>query len=230
MKKRWICLLVLPMLLLGGIALSDESGLSTGRIIDGPVSVYDGSWNNANVIGTLKTDDAVVVLQYSGWMTQVFSRVNQLAGWVPTANVRINQATPFVYPGIVISQNASLRETPSTAAKQLASLSNGTVFDILSEENDWYHARYWDEKTGAPLEGYVRTYFIVRDPMFVTTTKLTFVYAMPSRGSKMVGQLVAGTQLVVIGEFNDYWVVNLRSASGFILKSDIEYDQITGNG
>ena len=47
----------------------------------------------------------------------------------------------------------------------------------------------------------------------------------PSRiaGGKKVGELISGTQLVIIGEYGDFWVVNLRSASGFIYKNDVQY-------
>ncbi|HML49386.1 MAG TPA: SH3 domain-containing protein [Clostridia bacterium] len=63
----------------------------------------------------------------------------------------------------------------------------------------------------------------MRNPRFVTTHKSTYVYAVPDRSGKKVGELIAGTQLVIIGEYGDYWVVNLRSASGFIHKSDVQY-------
>lgn len=231
MKKRWISLVTAALLLMAGLAYADSAtnGLPTGTIVGGPVTVYDGTWSNTNAVGTLQNGDAVIVMQQSGQMLQVFSRISRLAGWVPAGNVRIDQATP-VYPGVVISQNVTLRESPSTTAKQLARPTNGTVLDILSEQNGWYYVRFWDGKSTMPIEGYVRTNFVVRDPMFVTTTQATYVYSMPDRGAKMVGQLVSGTQLVVIGEYGDFWVVNLRSASGFIHKNDIEYNQISGNG
>lgn len=209
---------------------ANTNGLPTGTIFNGPVDVYDGIWVGSSKVGTLNTGDAVIVMQQDSGagMTQVFSRVNRLAGWVPSGNVQVDSISP-VFPGVVISQNVTLRESPSTGAKQLARPSNGDVLDILDEQNGWYTVRYWD-KTKGPLEGYVRTNFVVRNPAFVTTTKATYVYAMPSRNSKMVGEIISGTQLVVIGEWNDYWVVNLRSASGFIHKNDIEYNQIGGNG
>ena len=224
-----LCLLAV-LLLAVSAAHADipADGLPEGIIINGPVSVFDGTWSNANFIGTLQNGDPVLILQQAGPLFQVFSRVNRLAGWIPAANVRINQ-TPPITVGVVISQNVTLRQSPSTTAKQLARPANGAVLYILGVQGDWYHVRFYDAGN-TQLEGYVRTHFVVENPAFVTTTKNTYVYAIPSRQSKMVGELVPGTQLVVIGEFGDFWVVNLRSASGFIHKSDIEYGQIEGNG
>lgn len=231
MFKRFMGMMLAALMLVAAPALAENAtnGLPTGVIVGGPVTVYDGMWTNANAVGTLQNGTPVIVMQYDAEKAQVFSRAQRLAGWVLAANVQVDRATP-VYPGVVISQNVTLRESPSTGARQLARPTNGTVLDLLAEQDGWYTVRYWDEKGNAPIEGYVRTNFIVRDPMFVTTTKATYVYSMPSRSAKMVGELVSGTQLVVIGEYDDFWVVNLRSASGFIYKYDIEYNQISGNG
>lgn len=229
MMKRLTGMMLAVLLLLSATAVAESmtNGLPTGVIINGPVTAYDGTWNNAAAVGTLQSGTGVIVMQQFGDMAQVFARVQRLAGWIPLRNVQIDQAMP-VYPGVVISQNVSLRESPATNARLIASIPNGTVLDIYAEQNGWYTVGYWDGKSQTPQQGYVRVDFIVRDPSFVTTTQSTYVYAMPSRSAKKVGQLVSGTQLVVIGEFNDFWVVNLRSASGFIYKNDIAYGQITG--
>ena len=226
---RLILCVLAAVLLTGGAAhaTAPVEGLE-GIVINGPVSVFDGAWSGANAVGVMVNGDPVLILQQAGPLLQVFSRATGLAGWVPVANVRISHAPP-VTAGIVISQSVTLRQSPSTTAKQLARPTNGAVFDILGTQGDWYHVRYYGSGND-PVEGYVRTYFVVEDPAFVTTTRQTYVYAVPSRQSKMVGELVPGTQLVVIGEYGDFWVVNLRSASGFIHKEEIEYGQIEGNG
>lgn len=229
--RRFSALLAALMILSTVPALamdgSTTNGLATGTIVGGPVAVYDGMWADANVVGTLANGTAVVITQtYSGWI-QVFARAERIVGWVPAGNVQYTQATP-VYSGIVISQNVSLRSDRSTGATRLASIPNGTYLDILTEQDGWYYVNYYDQKNASPLQGWVLSDYIVRDPSFVTTTKATYVYAVPSRSAKKVGQLISGTQLVVIGEYDDFWVVNLRSASGFIYKPDIEGTQISG--
>lgn len=231
MMKRFLGL-ALAMTMLLSVAPAMASDTANGQpvgTVTGTVTVYDGAWNDAKAIGTLDVGTGVIIMQQNqqGGRIQVFARVQRLAGWVDAQYIRIDSSTP-VFPAVVISQNVSLRETASTGAARLASIPNGSVLEVMSEEGSWYYVRYWDGKSETPMMGYVRSDFVVRDPSFVTTTQSTYVYSTPSRSSKKVGQLVSGTQLVVIGEYNDFWVVNLRSASGFIYKNDIDYDQISG--
>lgn len=210
------------LLALAVSAYADEMAtqqLPTGTIRSNGVTVYDRPDSGAAVVGTLSGGSAVIILNTQGNMIQVFARADRMTGWVDSASVA--RENNLVYPGIVISQSVSLRETRSTASKRLANIPNGTMLDLLEEQDGWYYVRFWDGKSQTPLEGWVRTDFVVRNPQFLTTYQSTYVYAAPSRSMKKVGQLVAGTQLVIIGEYNDFWIVNLRSASGFIHKNDI---------
>lgn len=229
MKTRMLTALLLACLMLSPAALAGDTtnGLATGTIVDPQVTVYDGIWAGANTVGTLYQGTGVVILQTSGAWIQIHARAERIVGWVSSGSVRYDQGVP-VYPGVVISQNVSLRESPSTGATRITSIPNGSVLDLLDEQSGWYYVAYYDGVNVNPLEGWVVVDFIVRDPSFVTTTKSTYVYAMPSLDSKKVGQLISGTQLVVIGEYGDFWVVNLRSASGFIHKRDIDSVQING--
>ena len=211
-------------------ATETASSLPTGTIANFPATVFDGTWNGANVVGTLAPGTSVIVLQTRGDWVQIFARAQRIAGWVAPGSVQIHYDNP-IFPGIVISQNVSLRENPSTGARRIASIPNGAMFDLLDEQNGWYYVSYYDGKNASPLQGWVVVDFVVRNPSFLTTTKSTYVYSTPTRSSKKVGQLVAGTQLVVIGEYGDFWVVNLRSASGFIYKRDVEDNWMdSGNG
>lgn len=233
--KRISLILTLAMLALmaipGAYAMDMDRSQETGQIIgSGPVTLVDGLWNDAVVVGKLSVGTSVIILQRFGDMMQVFARAERLVGWVKSDYVRVDQGAAPVYTGVVISQNVSIRSTPSTGGGLVIRANNGDMVEILDEQSGWYTVSYWDGKSNTPVQGYARTNFIVRDPAFITTTQATYVYAMPSSNSKMVGQLVSGTQLVVIGEWNDYWVVNLRSASGFIRKGDVGYNQIGGNG
>lgn len=222
-----MALMVIP----GAYAMDMDRSQETGQIIGGgPVTLVDGLWDDAVVVGTLPVGTSVIILQRFGDMVQVFARAERLIGWVKSDYVRVDQGAAPVYTGVVISQNVSIRRTPDTRGDLIVTAHNGDVVEILAEQSGWYTINYWDGKSTMPIQGYARTNFIVRDPAFITTTQATYVYAMPSSDSKMVGQLVSGTQLVVIGEWNEYWVVNLRSASGFIRKSDVGYNQIGGNG
>lgn len=124
--------------------------------------------------------------------------------------------------GIVISETLTLRESASTSAAELAEIANGEVVGILNEQGNWYRVSYRNA-LGTAQEGYVLKSFVMQNPEYATTNASTLVYALPSRNAKTVGNVDAGTQLVVIGEWENFWAVNLRTASGFVHKDDVTY-------
>lgn len=225
-----VLMLALATLPVAALATQSTDGQRTGVITgSSPVTLVEGLWDGAQAAGSLSPGTGVIILQQFGDMLQVFARGARTIGWLKMDYVREDSVPEIQHTGVVISQNVSIRQSPATNAGLIATAKNGDVLEILSEQNGWYTVRYWQNST-TTVEGYARTFFVVEDPYFITTTQLTYVYAMPFANDKMVGQLVAGTQLVVIGEYQDYWVVNLRSASGFIRKGDVAYNQIVSGG
>lgn len=124
---------------------------------------------------------------------------------------------------VVISETVSIREEAKTDATVIATAHNGEKLTILEEQQNWYLIRFDDNQSDAHGQGYVLKRFMMADPEYVTTEGLTYVYAMPSASAKTVGEVEGGESLVVIGEWDDYWAVNLRTASGFIWKGDVQY-------
>jgi hypothetical protein len=222
MKRMCAGLLLAALLLaLTPMAMAQQAigqALFTGSLTIGttvktsPVSDADGDF--------LPAGTSVLILQQSGDWYQVKARADDVVGWVPVGNVMRSNAAPVV-PGVVISENVSLRETPRTNATRLARVPNGAVLDIWAEADGWFTVTYYD-KDGKVFQGYVRADFVVVNPVYLTTTQSTYVYSTPSRSSKKVGQITTGGQLLVIGEYNNFWVVNLRTASGFVYKGDVE--------
>jgi uncharacterized protein YgiM (DUF1202 family) len=223
MKRIFAGLLLAIMLVLSLSPMAMAQSVAGQALYTGTISMettalaapIEGSSGEKMPAGT-----RVIILQQMGTWYQVKARSSDAVGWVPT-NVVSRNASSRIIPGVVISQNVSLREEPRTNATRLARPSNGAVLDILSESNGWYYATYYD-KDGQVFTGYVLVDYIVINPVYLTTTKSTYVYSTPSRSSKKVGQITTGTPLLIIGEYNNFWVVNLRSASGFIYMNDIE--------
>lgn len=135
----------------------------------------------------------------------------------------VPQAHAADMDGIVLCETLSIRQQPDTGATTIAEAYNGDTLTVLAEQGDWYHIRFDDSATNAHGEGYVLKRFVVTNPEYATALGNTFIYAMPSGSAKMVGDVQSGTQLLVIGEWDDFWAVNLRTASGFVRKGDVEY-------
>ncbi len=122
--------------------------------------------------------------------------------------------------GEVISQNVSLRADHSTGASLIKSIGNGENFLILDRWEDWLQAEYQDIESGETYTGWLRTDYVVENPMYITLrNSSTPAYAYPSANSKMVGSLAKYTRLTVIEQLDRYWVVSLREAAASIPKT-----------
>jgi len=176
----------------------------------------------ATELDPLKVGTQVYVVDFQYDRVKVYSPVDGRAGWIFTSSLALSEQ--YINLGVVISANTSLREEPNTRAKLLASPKNGEVVNIVFEANGWYHLQYKDPRTNLMYEGYVRTDFIMAQPRFIVMKVLTDIYAMPQSNSKKVGQVPKGTTLAIIGEMNNYYAVNLRSASGFVRTRDVTLD------
>ena len=130
-------------------------------------------------------------------------------GILPTAAVADGEA----WIGVVIAQRISQRETKSLSGKLVQNINNGSELTILSQEDGWFNVSYNGK------EGWVVADYIVENPVYITLrSSNTAAYSFNNRNSKKVGSLTKYTRLLVISETDSYWIVNLRQASGFILK------------
>ncbi|MDR1569031.1 MAG: SH3 domain-containing protein [Oscillospiraceae bacterium] len=177
----------------------------------------DGSLTLA--IDPVKAGTLVYVLNFQYNSVKIYDPASKRAGWI-RANALVFQQQ-YVNIGVVICSSVSIRAEANTRATLLKNAPNGAVVNIVSEYSGWYQIQYSDPSTGQLIEGYARTDFIMAQPSFTIIDKLTDVYAMPQRGSKKVGQVAKGATLMILGQMGDYYAVNLRSASGFVLINDV---------
>lgn len=115
--------------------------------------------------------------------------------------------------GYALCESLSLRKNANANAKIVSEIPYGDAFAILGDVSDtWLPVVYKGQ------EGYVRSDYVLVDPIWYTTEEETPVYAIPSNESKRVGLLPAGNKYMIIAEYDNFYVISLRGASGFILK------------
>ncbi len=119
--------------------------------------------------------------------------------------------------GFVLCESLSLREQPEGSSPLLNTLTYGTSCTILEESGSWYNVVYRSQE-GIRYSGWVRKEYVLMNPTYFTPNEETPVYAMPCSGSKRVGLIDSGTSYPVIGLFDDFLVISLRGASGFVVQ------------
>lgn len=126
----------------------------------------------------------------------------------------------------VISRNATVRAEPSTGAKSLGSVSNGSQLSGRTDysgnimtQNGFYAVEYKGQ------DGWISSAYCVCGPFEIVLQESNVpAYCAPNSSSKRVGSLEKCTRLTVLGFYGDYYVVNLRQASAFIPMSVRHYD------
>ncbi|MDR0928144.1 MAG: SH3 domain-containing protein [Oscillospiraceae bacterium] len=137
------------------------------------------------------------------------------SAWIrPTDIVKAGFDAPnqSLSTGYVLCETLTLRESPSAQSAKVGLMEYRATFAILEELNGWYRVQV----QGA--EGWVPSAYVLKDPAYYAATIETPVLAYPAADAKRVGLIDPGTELAIIAETDDYYIVSLRSASGFIAK------------
>ncbi len=139
----------------------------------------------------------------------------------PTAKPAATKLPDPLFQAVVISETLIIRATPADNGKKVYTMSNGAVVDILEMRDDWYHITHKanNKKT---YTGWVPADFILTEPSYIVTSVLTNAYTLPNLDSKLIEKVEPDTVLLVLGEVDDFYVVNLNHGSAFISKADIE--------
>ena len=117
------------------------------------------------------------------------------------------------YDAVVISKNVSVRPTQDANAKAVTRLSYGDRFAAVSLGNGWCEC-YLSETEG--ISGYVLEDYILIDPAYFVTEESTPVYAWQSRKAKRVGLLGRGETYPIIKTEENWILISLRGAAGWI--------------
>ncbi len=121
--------------------------------------------------------------------------------------------------GTVISHNASMRVEPKESAKRICSVYNGQYLKIIGMTGNWYIVDLSNlEKAEGYSQGYILSYYVVPNYRVVYLRQGGPIY--PYAGSeKRIGYLSAGEFYTVLGETNNYWIINARTCAAYLPKS-----------
>ncbi len=123
------------------------------------------------------------------------------------------------YMAVVICEKLTVRESQNTASKAVTRLNFGDWFITQQNAGGWCDV--FLNETDGPT-GYVLSDYVLIDPSRYVTDASTVVYAWDDVQAKKVGMLATGTELPIIRETEDWVLVSLRGASGWIKKTDMD--------
>ena len=161
------------------------------------------------------------------WLTALTSLVLMLGGSV-AANAEILPSHGFGQIGltsVVLCDSLSLYQKPDTDSKLVEKLKYGDRVIVTDQSDGWARCVLGDSEDAE--SGWVKSDYIVIDPQWYMTEDPTTVYAWGDAKANKVGLLSKDTKLPILKNDDDWVVVSLRGASGWIRKTDKDR---TGSG
>ena len=128
------------------------------------------------------------------------------------------------YPAVVLCEELTLREKPSSSSKALKTLHYGSLPIVVGadqpagakKENGFVYCTLGDSEDSP--SGWINADYIAINPAWYVTEKKTTVYAWNHTAAPKVALLDKDTRLPILKEEGDWYIVSLRGAVGWICK------------
>lgn len=130
----------------------------------------------------------------------------------------------FATPAVQLSQNLSVCDGINGKRLQTRRYGDGTAtMPVITIQDDWAQIYLEDGES----TGWVRAMYLTLDPAWYVADGNTPVYAYDSTSAPRVGLLDGGTKLPIILDNGNWLLVSLRSAAGWVRKSNADRDSET---
>lgn len=123
----------------------------------------------------------------------------------------------YATPAVQLSQNLTVRDfREDEGGKGVSTLRyNSKTIPVIQSYNGEAEI-YYDNGSKT---GWVYTDYLVINPSWYYCDQAVPVYAYGDKNAPRVGYVAKGTKMPIIQELNDWYVVSLRAAAGFIRKT-----------
>ncbi|WP_179395499.1 N-acetylmuramoyl-L-alanine amidase [Lacticaseibacillus absianus] len=232
--RRWPLIAAFAFLI--GISLATTTVLANNDTLTVRASMLNvrlGPGLSYNAMGQVPSGTQLTVLGERNSWYQVRLAGNKI-GWVASWLVDHNEATTDHAKVATTASTVNVRQTASTSAQILGSLSANTKVNVLYQENGWTEITYKNtaawvatsmiKMTGqtvtlaAPQQTYLRkTPTPTTSAITVTTTITTNVRQAAGINAPVVTQVAKGATLTVLSQANDWYQVKTSTGkTGYV--------------
>ena len=162
-----------------------------------------------------------------GWLTILTALILAL-GCIEVAHAEIippyGPGQQIGYPAVVLCETLTLREKPSSSSKAVRILNYGDLPIVVGadqpagpkKENGFVYCTLGDSED-SPC-GWINADYIFINPAWYVTEKTTAVYAWNDIAAPKIALLDKDARLPILKEEEDWYLVSLRGAVGWIHK------------
>lgn len=128
-----------------------------------------------------------------------------------------SEENPYAF---VLCQKLNVYTQKDTDSEVAGVLEYGSVHEVLEESEEMVFIRFYQTVNGTPFEryGWVSKEYVVLDPPYYIANHPSPVLATPQDDAKILYWLNTYDALRVIGEAEDFYIVSLQGAAGFMKK------------
>ena len=125
--------------------------------------------------------------------------------------------TQFGLEAVVLCESLTVRKEPDAASRAVQTIPYGRRFGVMKLEDGWAKCILSDDVDASPA-GWVNAEYLAIDPAWYRTEEATPVYAWNDLSAPKVALLDPGTTLPILKEEDEWFIVSLRGATGWIHK------------
>ena len=152
------------------------------------------------------------------WIT-VLTALFLILGSIGIAQAEIIPPHGFGQIGLqaaIVCEDLTLREKPSASSEVVKTLQYGDFIIVIEQSDGWAYCTLGDSEDSP--KGWVNADYIAIDPAWYRTNEKMPVYAWNDTEAPKVALLDQNTTLPILKEDDDWLIVSLRGAVGWIHK------------
>jgi N-acetylmuramoyl-L-alanine amidase len=201
-------------------AASPKTKSSSGTVTTNGLRVRKGPGTNFEVIGSLKSGQAVEILNSNDKWAEV--RTNAIKGWAAKEFIENNSGkvqsskASGTKKGTITADSLNVREIPSLDARTIGRLTKGAEVTILSQTNGWTEITY-NAKNAWVSSQYIKTISTGKPSLpaneytgTVTASQL-YVRERNALDGKILGSVTKGQSFKILEEQNNWVKIEYKS-------------------
>lgn len=179
---------------------------------------------DGKAIKTLDIGTKVSIEDEEGDWLKIKSPDTDLKGWIhKDILLTKGKQAGILKKGVVNASSLNIRSTPSTSAKIVTSLTNGSSVNILKEENDWYQIQLSNGVKAFAHADYIES--VPNHPQGKTLESKNHIMSKPEVKSETVTTLKKDTEVYIKGYDSGWYnVVTKDQKEGWIDSSIVDVE------
>lgn len=141
--------------------------------------------------------------------------------YIKENEIRESRETTNEHPmAFVLCETLNIYSQNDIQSEVIGTLDYSKSVEVLEESENLYYILFYDLSNNNISEknGWISKEYVILDPPYYIANHPSPVLALPQTNAKKLCYLSTYDSLRVIGEINEYYIVSINCATGFVIK------------